>query len=407
MRAALHHRRFRHAAGLYACDALLEWLGSIALMALVYRATGSATMAAAMLLCKQVAPGLLVSPVGRAVDRVGSHGAVLAVGFTMQALALLAIAGTGFGAALFPLAVVTGTAGAIVRSTLRTVVAVSFPDERLRGGNAILNLAAAGAALAGPAAGASLVSAIGPAPSLIVASVLVLVAAATASLLPAQGTDPEHDAAHTASEPHGPIPRSPTVPVSWLLLLIGVLSCVFVMDDPALLAFSEQSLDAGVGGYGAIFSAWGLGAGVGGLVFARLLHWPMLRVYALGTVLVGIAYLGLGAAPSITVACGLAVVGGIGNGMDSIALVTAIQEATPLGSEASVARRLEAVTAIGPGFGLLLGGLLADLASPRLSLLVPGAMAFLILACGISATRLARRPRGTSTFIPSIHGGSV
>lgn len=408
MSTVLRHRAFRWVAAIYASDSLLEWFSSIALMVLVYRETESTTVSAGLLIFKQVLPGALLPLIGRRLEGL-EPGRGLAAMLVVQAAALGAIGALGYGPLLFPLALVAGTTGAAARASLRTAAARTLQGDDLRAGNALMNITMGVAALAGPALAALIVGVQGPGIALLLTAGLMTIGALAALVpdLPAVSAAPDDDETPVAASGRA---RS-GAPLSWLLLLVGVVSCIFSMDDPTLLAYSEQSLHAGVAGYGAIFTAWGIGATAGSLLFTRLMHWPMLRVYALATVLAGGAYLGMAVSPTITVTCLFAVVGGIGNGMDWVALVTAIQEAAPKGGEARAAMLLESITTAGPGIGILAGGILADHASPRLTLLIPGVLAFAVLATGATLLRLrdtsafGRRPQ--TNFSPSIHGGSA
>lgn len=412
MLRALRRRAFRWISALYAAATLLEWFGSIALMVLVYRQTDSTSVAAAMLLCKQVVPGVLMPLAGTSLDRL-SVGRSLTLAFAAQAVALAAVGALGYGPLLFPIAVAAGTAGAIVRASLRTGVARSLTGTDLRAGNAVLNITLGVCGLLGPALAAVAVAAAGAGPALLGTAVLLALCGVVAISMPAlAATDRSGLAATGEAFDDAPAVRrraQGAVPLSWLLALVGLVTCVFSMDDPALLAYSEHSLSAGIEGYGAIFTAWGVGVTLGSILYTRLLHWPMLRVYALATTLAGCAYLGMAVSPSIGVTCAIAVVGGIGNGMDWVAIVTAVQEAAPRGQEARAARHLEAIGMVGPGVGIVIGGVLADLTTPRLALMVPGALALLVLLLGTLAVRVReeRRRDGATLLTPSLPGGSA
>jgi hypothetical protein len=67
-----------------------------------------------------------------------------------------------------------------------------------------------------------------------------------------------------------------------------------------------------------------------------------------------------------------ALVGGLGNGVQWVALVNAVQELTDLGFQARVIGLLEALAAAAPGVGFVAGGLSAALLSPRFSYLLAG-----------------------------------
>ncbi|MDO9353402.1 MAG: MFS transporter [Solirubrobacteraceae bacterium] len=417
MPPALRSRPFRWIGSLYSAALVLEWVGSIALMVLVYEHTQSTTAAAVLLVCKQVVPGALIPLAGATLDRLPLVR-TLSVSFVVQATFVFCMAALGVGPLLFVLAAFAGFSGGIIRSLLRAGVARALPDDLLVSGNAVINIAMGLAGFAGPALGAALVSVGGSQLALQVVAAGLALCGTLAVFLPAVET-------RTASSEASPSDASeaasfeddavPMLPLAGLLGLVGFVTCVFAMDEPALLAFSEKALGAGVGGYSAIIIAWGIGITLGSLLFTRLTHWPLLRVYVVATALAGLGYVGLGLAPSITIACLVAVVGGIGNGMDWVAIVTLVQRAAPRGREAWAATRLEAVATAGPGLGVLAGGILADAVSPRASIVIPGLLALsaLLIAAAFLRLRAPRRPvssrpaREAKDLSPSIHGGQA
>jgi MFS family permease len=110
----------------------------------------------------------------------------------------------------------------------------------------------------------------------------------------------------------------------------------------------------------------------GSLVFARERERPILVLVAAGSAAVGLGYLGMAAAPGIAVACAAAVLGGLGNGVQWVALVTAVQEATEDRFQARVAGVLEGLVTAAPGVGFVAGGALTSLTDPRVTIAVAG-----------------------------------
>ena len=85
-----------------------------------------------------------------------------------------------------------------------------------------------------------------------------------------------------------------------------------------------------------------------------------MAVIALGaTILQGGAFLALAGAPDIRVACAIAVAGGLANGLQEVALLTALQEAVSARFQTRVMAVLESVDDRTPSIGFVLGGLLA------------------------------------------------
>jgi MFS family permease len=94
------------------------------------------------------------------------------------------------------------------------------------------------------------------------------------------------------------------------------------------------------------------------------------------------------------VACAFSLLGGAGNGVQLVTLISAVQELTAAEYQARVASLLESLSAAMPGVGFLLGGAIAALLSPRASYLVAGLGVLLVVALG--AVFLTRRERGAS-----------
>ena len=113
-----------------------------------------------------------------------------------------------------------------------------------------------------------------------------------------------------------------------------------------------------------------------------------LRALLLGSTLaIGTAYLGTAAAPTLLVACLVSAVGGVGNGVQWIALVTAVQELTRATYQARVLALLEALASAMPGAGFLLGGAVTALFGPRTSYALAGAGVLAVVAAAAAALR--------------------
>lgn len=382
---ALKVAAFRRLAALYPVDGLLDWASSIALMVLVFQTTGSALATGVLLVCKQVVPGLLTPLAGGRLDTV-PVGRAIGAALLVRAAAVGAAAAVGHGPALYALAFVAGLGGTLSRATFRAGVARMLDGELRRSGNALLNTAMGLVSLGGPAAAGLALTVVSPAELLQITAVAGLVAGAAAFVVvpatrPSAPSTPDEVAAGPAAAASSPErPLAPVVPVTVLLALATAIFTAFAMDEPSLLPYATESLGAGVGAYGLILSLWGLGIIVGSVLFSRMLDRSMVALAAAGTTIAALGYIGLGLAPSVAVAGVIAVFGGIGNGFNWVALVTAVQDATPAEAQGRVATRLEAIATVGPGVGYLIGGAVADALDPRLTLLLPGVFALMLLA---------------------------
>lgn len=393
MLRALKVADFRRLAALYPVDGLLDWASSIALMVLVFERTGSALATGVLLVCKQIVPGLLTPIAGRRLDAVPIARAV-GVAMVLRAAAVGAAAAVATGAGLYVLALVAGLGGTLSRAAFRAGVARMLDGDDRRAGNALLNTAMGLVSLGGPAAAGLALTVISPTELLQLSAAVGAVAGLAALVLVPSVDGPvagkTADATHAAdAHPNGatdgahaaaPARLAPsTVPVTAMLALATVIFTAFAMDEPSLLPYATESLGDGVGTYGLILSLWGLGIIVGSVLFARMLDRSMVVLAAAGTAISALGYIGLGLAPTAAVAGLVAVVGGIGNGFNWVALVTAVQEASPAEAQGRVATRLEAIATVGPGVGYLIGGAVADALDPRLTLLIPGVLALLLL----------------------------
>ena len=111
-----------------------------------------------------------------------------------------------------------------------------------------------------------------------------------------------------------------------LLGLQAVALLFFTISIPVEVVLAQHSLHAGAGGYGALLAAWGGGAVLGSLAYARWRGSTPRALISLGTGLLGLGFVVMAAAPSLAVAAIGAVAGGAGNGIESVAARTALQE---------------------------------------------------------------------------------
>ena len=173
--------------------------------------------------------------------------------------------------------------------------------------------------------------------------------------------------------------------------LLGAQAAAFVffaLVIPIEVVFAKQALGTGDAGYGALLASWGAG------MVARQ---PRVRRTARGArcACCCSARLSRSAPPiwgprprrrSSSPAC-VSVVGGIGNGAQWIALVTAVQELTRATYQARVLALLEALASAMPGVGFLLGGAITALFGPRASYALAGAGVLAVVAAAAAALR--------------------
>ena len=132
----------------------------------------------------------------------------------------------------------------------------------------------------------------------------------------------------------------------------------------------------------AAVAAWGLGIVLGSLCYLLIRSARPLILILGSTAAVGLAYCGMSIANTLAIACLFAILGGAGNGVQWVAVVTGLQEATPIDLQARVVGLLESLGAAMPGVGFLLGAIITTVTSPRTAYAVAGigVLALVLLA---------------------------
>jgi MFS family permease len=174
------------------------------------------------------------------------------------------------------------------------------------------------------------------------------------------------------------------------LLAAETVALVFFETGPPIeVTYVEGTLHAGDHGLGVLLTAWGAGAVLGSVVFARFVRRPLGPMLGAGTVAIGLAYVGFAAAPSLALACVAAVLGGIGNGLQMPSLISIVQRLTPRNLQGRMMGAAESLGAVCRAIGLPLGGVLVAVSTPRI--------AFLVVGLGAVATTgaLLRSSRGS------------
>jgi MFS family permease len=124
-------------------------------------------------------------------------------------------------------------------------------------------------------------------------------------------------------------------------------------------------------------------------VFAAARRASLDGLLVAGTAAIAVSYALMAGAPTLAFACAAAALGGLGNGVQWVALVSALQLATVPAFQARVMSLMEAVGAAAPGVGFALGGLLAATLDAR------AAFAAAAAGAGVAAVAFAvkLRPR--------------
>jgi len=410
----LRSPRLRRILAAYTVNRLGTWIGTVALAVAVYDHTGSAVAVAAMLVAGQVIPAFAVPALIARVE-ASTRRRELSALYIFEALATTVLAFVLWNfwlPAVLLLVALDGTAALAASALLRTAAAKCAREdhreilaagagedgeeaehEAERRANAAINVAFSATFVLGPVIGGAIVAGAGAPVALLLDAVTFLACGLLLLDLHPHVEEAGGDSVRArlrAARDYIMGTRS----LRALIVAQAVALVFFESAAPIEVAYAKSTLGAGARGYGLLIAAWGAGVVLGSIIFARSRRGLGTMISA-GTLLVGLAYIGFAAAPALAVACGAAVVGGIGNGIQWAPLLSAIQRLTPPSLHGRVMGAMESVGAISPAIGLTLGGVLVAVSSPR--------TAFLIVGVGAALTTIAfaRIPIGSGPAGPA------
>jgi len=383
LRDPLKRPLFRRLATTFAINELGNWMGIVALSVLVFEQTDSALATSALFIGTGFLPALLAPILVARIEQPPPRYALTVVYCgEAAAFAALALLATDFSlAGVVVLAAIDGALALSGRVLTRAIVATQLePAGELRAGNAVLNVVFTGGAAIGPGIAGLVVAGFGVPTALLIDAVSFYACAwviFTAGPMPQAEPEPgqlrERVRAGIAY-----IRVRPTLRL--LLIAQGGAAVFFTAVLPIEVIYATETLGAGDFGYGLMLASWGVGMVLGSIVFAALRRASLPRLLFFSTLAIGAGYLGLAAAPTLAVACAASVLGGAGNGVQWVALISAVQELTAQNMQARVMSVLESIGTAMPGIGFLLGGLTATIFDPRVTFLLAGAGVLVIVA---------------------------
>jgi hypothetical protein len=376
----------------YTVNDFAHLLATLALSILVYDATRDPFATTALFVAAEFLPGLLAPVLVARVDGL-RPGRILAGAYAIEAVALGAVAllTGGFWLPLvLALAFVNGALATTARAITRAAtVAVLAPADALREGNAAMNVSFSINSATGPAAAGGLVALLGTGTAIAVAAgafaILAAIVAPARIALPRDPADGEHGAGWRPrlAAALAYVRSSPAL--QRLLAGQGLALLLLTMAMPIQVIYAKESLGVGNAGYGVFAATWGLGMVLGSALYARERRRPAAQLILWSTAVMGIGYIGIAVAPGLAVACAASVFGGLGNGLQWVSVITAIQEATDEHFQGRIAALFEAVATVAPGMGILLGGVITALLGPRAAYGVAGAGVLVLVVAGKAA----------------------
>jgi MFS family permease len=391
VRRSLRVRGFPALATSYAINELGDNLGVIALAILVLDRTGSALAVTALFVAGKFVPAFVAPAMTAGLDR-RPVARVLPALYVLEAGAfagLATIAGAFWLPAVVALAFADGLFALTARGLSRgAIAAVLAPHNALRDGNALINVVFAVMSAAGPILAGLIVHQWSAATALWLDSASFLAVAlllvATARSLPEPTLDaPERWRERVRAgldyvrghETAGRLIAGEAVAILFFALII-----------PIEVVYAKETLGSTSLGFGALIASWGVGILIGSALFARSRARSLGTLVLVSTAAIGAGYAVMAVAPTLWLACAASVLGGTGNGVQWVAVMTALQEAVSDEFQARAAGLLESAAAAVPGVGYLIGGALTAAVSPRL--------AYAVSAVGVAVVVVvwARRP---------------
>jgi hypothetical protein len=353
----------------YGLNGLGDMFGAVALAVLVFAETGSALATTALFLAAKAIPGLLAPALTAATDRL-AVGRIVPLMYLVEAVcfaALALLADAFWLPAILALALIDGTLALTARGLTRGAVGtVLAPAGLLREGNGLLNVIYAATSAAGPVSAGLLIHVAGASTALWADAASFALAAVVLSRGARRLTATGGTHVRWVEQLRDGLSYVRGHRLAGRLIVgEGVAIVFFTMVVPISVVFVKESLGSTSVGYGVMLGAWGAGVIAGSAIFARARRRDMSTLIVWATVAVGAGYAGTAAAPELWVACAASVIGGVGNGVQWVAVMTALQESIDARYQARATGLLEAIGAIAPGVGFVCGGALTALSSPR------------------------------------------
>lgn len=184
-----------------------------------------------------------------------------------------------------------------------------------------------------------------------------------------------------------PAPVVALRPVRRLLAASAAFDFFIAAVTPVEAAFVIHTLGGTEGDLGVVLAAWGAGMVLSGMLGGRAMKAGLLPALAVTAALQATAMLGMGLSGSVATVVAFSLVGGLGNGIYCLAVITALQERTPASLQSRLNAAWEATMAVAPGLGFALGAIVAATGSVRAVYLIAGAGGLAVVALAAAAER--------------------
>lgn len=362
------------------------WIHNIVAAIAAFALTNSA-LAVGVVSAAQFIPQLLFAPLS---GKMADHGHLprqIAIGRVITAFGSAGLAawiwlaggldGLPNALPVIGASLIVGTGFVVGGPAMHAIVPAMIRPGEMASAMALNSVPITVARAAGPALGALVAINLGPAEAFAVAAACNALFAVLVIVLPLPaggGHSEDTDFSVRASLRHLRVDRG------LIVLLLGIAAVSYGSDPSLTLA---PSLAAHLGGgdsvAGGLASAFGIGAGVGFLLFAPLHHWfGLSRLAGGGLVVMAIGLVALSAVSTVHVALAMLALSGIGMTLAFTSITTEIQNRSP----DALRGRIMALWSVGwlgsRPLGASLNGIVADAISVRSAVLITAAVVLLV-----------------------------
>jgi MFS family permease len=383
----------------YTTNSIGDYVGLVALAVLVYGETEDPLATSALFIAAQFLPAFFAPVLTAKVDQRSLRGVLPSI-YAAEALVfgILALLADSFSLApVLLLALLDGVLMLTARGLSRGAVnGVLQPNGLLREGNGLLNVGFAGASVGGAALGGLLVDLFGVSAALLVDAAsfaVIAVVLGTCSSLPRTESEPEPFLARARAGLR--YARTNRV-ARFLIGGEGLAVVFFTLIVPIEIVYAAETLQTDDLGYGVMLSSWGAGIVLGSLVFLGVRRRAVSTLILSSTFAIGSAYLGMAVSRELWLACAFSVLGGLGNGVQWVSVMTALQESTPDDLQARITGLLESVTSAMTGIGFLIGGIVTAATTPPTAFAVSGIGVVLLVLVAAVFRVIPDTPAGPS-----------
>ncbi|MFI9643403.1 MFS transporter [Micromonospora sp. NPDC051925] len=385
----------RRGPALFVTSRTLSIIGDMAavtaLSVYVYETFGSATLVSGIFVVR-VLPRLLGPLAGALADRYDLR--TLLVVCDVAACALFACVAVFLPSywTLLALLLVAESVATVSLPAARTWLARRVDADRRGRINGVLTASVSIGFGVGAGIGGLSASALGPRLALLLnaltfaASAVLVWAAGSVPAPRSQGERPEPLLSSALAGTHLIVVDRRLAALALGLVGIGLASSI---DRPAVVALTQQDLPGDGGAYGLLLALISVGVLVASLAIGRV-PWlgPTWNVFVVSIALQMAAHFLLGLAPSLVIAATTALMMGVGNGLESVAATTLLQNTAPATQVGTVMAAVISATFVADAVGSLIGGFLVDTIGARPVFAVA---AFIMACCGAFAWNVHRR----------------